>query len=194
MRYESKTAVLRDGRCYTLRSPGPDDAPALLRHLVRTSGETDYMLRYPDEITLTEAQEREYLAAQERDPASCMICALDGGVLVANAGFYPAAPYDRTRHRAEFGISILRTHWGRGIGTALLRACLDTARAAGYAQMELEVVADNLRGQALYRAQGFTAYGRREDTFRYRDGRRAAAVLMVCPLRRPEGGRTEEEA
>jgi hypothetical protein len=68
VRYESKTAVLRDGRCYTLRSPGPDDAPALLRHLVRTSGETDYMLRYPDEITLTEAQEREYLAAQERDP------------------------------------------------------------------------------------------------------------------------------
>lgn len=40
-------------------------------------------------------------------------------------------------HRAEFGISIAKEFWGLGIGQALTAACIDCARKAGYAQLEL---------------------------------------------------------
>lgn len=48
------------------------------------------------------------------------------------------------RHRAEFGISIAQEYWGLGIGRALMDACIECARKAGYVQLELNVVANNL--------------------------------------------------
>lgn len=56
----------------------------------------------------------------------------------------------KVRHRAEFGISVSQAYWGLGIGTALTEACIVCAGAAGYAQPELTVVADNRRAVALY--------------------------------------------
>ena len=34
-------------------------------------------------------------------------------------------------------------YWGLGIGRALTEACIEYAKRAGYAQLELEVVAEN---------------------------------------------------
>lgn len=182
MQYSKRQIVLRDGRLCVIRNPGGADAAAILNHLIRTSGETEYMLRGAEEITMTEEQEQIYLEEQERDPLALMICGEVDGTIVANAGIYPAASLRRTRHRAEFGISIRREYWGLGIGSALLGAILEAAGNAGYAQAELEVVAENTRAQALYRRFGFETYGVRPDTFRYEDGHTAAAYLMLRTL------------
>ena len=45
------------------------------------------------------------------------------------------------------------------MGRALTRACIACAKRAGYAQLELDVVADNERAAALYRSEGFVVYG-----------------------------------
>jgi ribosomal protein S18 acetylase RimI-like enzyme len=45
---------------------------------------------------------------------------------------------------------------GRGIGTALLRAAIDSAQAAGALAVDLEIDADHQRAAALYRRAGFT--------------------------------------
>lgn len=44
----------------------------------------------------------------------------------------------------------------RGIGRALMEACLECARQMGYVQAELEVVADNASAIGLYRSLGAT--------------------------------------
>ena len=67
---------------------------------------------------------------------------------------------EKVRHRAEFGISIDKAYWGLGIGRALTKACIECAKAAGYAQLELGVVAENERAVSLYKSEGFTEYGR----------------------------------
>ena len=69
-------------------------------------------------------------------------------------------------HRARFGISILKEHWGMGIGRVLMEASIDCARRAGYTQLELEVVADNERALSLYRRAGFEEYGRNPRGYR----------------------------
>ena len=70
------------------------------------------------------------------------------------------------KHRAEFGISILKEYWGFGIGRALINACVQCAKEAGYVQLELDVVADNTRAIALYQSVGFQEYGRNPKGFR----------------------------
>ena len=72
----------------------------------------------------------------------------------------------KVAHRARFGISILKEHWGMGIGRALMDASVDCARRAGYAQLELEVVAGNERAVSLYRRVGFEEYGRNPRGYR----------------------------
>jgi GNAT superfamily N-acetyltransferase len=48
----------------------------------------------------------------------------------------------------------------RGVGTALLRAALDQARAAGCKAVDLEVEADHARAAHLYAREGFVAHSR----------------------------------
>lgn len=51
---------------------------------------------------------------------------------------------------------------GRGIGTALVGAVVAEARARGAAEVRLEVVAGNVRAQALYARLGFETRGARD--------------------------------
>lgn len=177
-----RTVQLADGAHCLLRSPNIDDARAILQHMIQTSGESDNLLRYPDEIRLTTAQEGALLAKTAASGDAAMICAVLDGCIVANAGLTPAAAADKCRHRAEFGISVQREFWGRGIGALLLSAALELARQAGYEQVELDVVADNRRAIALYQRLGFVRFGTNPHGFRRRDGQYQALELMVCYL------------
>jgi ribosomal protein S18 acetylase RimI-like enzyme len=177
-----KTVSLKDSRECLLRNPEVGDAGAILRHLIQTSGETGFMARYADEIVLTEEQERAYLAQLESDPKAGMVSAVVDQSIVANAGFNPVATLEKYCHRAEFGMSVQKNYWGMGIGSALLAAVIETARQAGYEQMELEVVPENERAVRLYQKFGFRIYGTREKSFRYRDGSYASEYLMLLQL------------
>ena len=86
------------------------------------------------------------------------------------------------RHRANFGISIEQAFWGLGIGREMLRVCIECAKAAGYAQLELEAVADNERAIALYQSEGFIECGRNPKGFRSRTSGWQALVHMRLEL------------
>jgi ribosomal protein S18 acetylase RimI-like enzyme len=64
----------------------------------------------------------------------------------------------------------------------MLRACIECAERAGYAQLELEVVADNRRAMELYKSAGFTEYGRNPKSFRSRNSGWQENVLMRLEL------------
>lgn len=181
MKYQQQV-TLKNGQVCTLRHPTAEDAQQIVDHMILTSAETDYMARYADEFTMTAAQEAQYLTELEESDDAVMISAELNGEIVANAGFNPVAKLERCQHRAELGISIRRACWGLGIGAAILRALIDTARQAGYEQLELDVVETNARAIALYEKLGFVSYGLRENSFKYRDGHTAALRLMLLRL------------
>jgi ribosomal-protein-alanine N-acetyltransferase len=56
-------------------------------------------------------------------------------------------------------IAVRSSHWGMGIGSALLAALLGAARDRGCAEVFLEVRADNPRAHGLYLRRGFTEIG-----------------------------------
>jgi putative acetyltransferase len=70
-------------------------------------------------------------------------------------------------------------HVGQGIGTALLRALIDTAdNWLGIRRMELTVYTDNAPAIALYRRHGFEVEGTLR-SFALRDGQFVDALTMA---------------
>ncbi len=167
MRYE-REYIIKDGRKCLIRGGGAEDAEMLLDVFIQTHAETDFLASYPDENTHTVEEERDFLFKKETSPDEIELLAFVDGKAVGSAGFYCVGRREKTRHRAEFGISVVRAFWGLGIGRALTETCILLAKQAGYSQFELQVVADNAAAVALYRSTGFTEYGRNPKGFRSR--------------------------
>ena len=144
--------------------------------------ETDFLTTYADEGTHSVEDMEERLAAQKASRTEIEICAFVDGILVGSAGNHALSTREKLRHRADFGISILREYWGQGIGAALTGACIDCAKEAGFRQLELEVVGENETAVRLYKKYGFVEYGRNPRGFLTRDGRWQELVLMRLEL------------
>ena len=181
MRYE-KQITLKNGQPCLLRSCLEEDAQAVIDQFVRTHGETDFLLSYPDEASFTPEQEARFLTEKLESPREVELCAVVAGQIVGTAGLEAVGRWEKVRHRAEFGVSVVRAYWGMGIGRALTEACIACAQDAGYAQLELDVVADNAAALALYRSLGFAEYGRNPKGFRSRSGHWQELVLMRLEL------------
>ena len=159
MRY-AETVVLKDGVELLVRNAGASDARALRDVMQRTHAETDYLLSYPDEQSVDDEHEARSLVETERSDNEVELVAVVDGKIVGSAGVTAVGSRRKVVHRARFGISVLQEYWGMGIGRVLMEACIDCARRVGYAQLELDVVADNERAMSLYRRAGFVEYGR----------------------------------
>ena len=181
MKY-SKAVTLKDGRTCILRNGTDRDAAASLDVFIRTHAQTDWLLTYPDEIRLTPQQQAQYLQAKTESGDEIEVLAVIDGNVVGTAGIERAGAADKVKHRAQFGVSVDREYWGLGVGRALTRACIECARKAGYAQLELDVVAENAHAIALYRSEGFTEYGRNPRGFRSRQTGWQSLVLMRLEL------------
>ena len=110
-----------------------------------------------------------------------MIAFVDGKV-AGTAGIDAIGPQYKVAHRAEFGISILKEYWGLGIGRALMEACIQCAKTAGYAQLELEVVAENAKAISMYQTAGFVEYGRNPKGFHSRNAGYQELISMWLEL------------
>lgn len=178
-----ETAMLKDGRDCLLRNGTSDDGQAMLDIFVQAHGETDFLLTYADECTMTVEDEADYLRQKTEDPREIELVAVVDGEIVGSAGIEAVdARKEKVRHRAEFGISVIRKYWGLDIGRALTSACIACARRAGYKQLELNVVADNESAISLYGSEGFVEYGRNPRGFLTREGRWQEVVLMRLEL------------
>ena len=181
MKY-SRNIVLKNGKEACLRSAEASDAEAVMETFRSTHGETDYLLSYPDESRMDVEREQHFLEEKAQNDREAEIIVVVDGQVVGTAGIDAVGTRYKVRHRAEFGISVSQAYWELGIGTALTEACIACARAAGYAQLELTVVADNRRAVALYEKEGFVEYGRNPKGFCSRVGGYQEVIYMRLEL------------
>ncbi len=177
-----ETITLKDGRSCCLRNGTEEDAKAVLENFLLTHEQTDYLLSYPDECSMSTEEEAQFLKEKAESDKEIEILAEIGGIVAGTAGIGRVGQREKVRHRADFGIGVDRRYWGLGIGRALTRACIECARAAGYAQLELNAVAENERAIKLYESEGFREYGRDPMGFRSRHTGWQEIVLMRLEL------------
>ena len=111
-----------------------------------------------------------------------MFAAIVDGKIVGSAFIEGKDQFTKTRHKADFGISIDKDYWRLGIGKALMQACIDCAKQAGFSQITLEVVGDNKAAISLYKAFGFVEYGRNPKGFKSKYSGWQEEVLMSLDL------------
>ncbi|WP_148409321.1 GNAT family N-acetyltransferase [Murimonas intestini] len=181
MHFEPKTFTLKDGRTLVLKNQEPENALEMLEYMRQTSAETENMVRYPEEVEISEEEiqrKKEMLKENQKDKRSLMLGAFLDGKLVGNAGIQSAGERFKMKHRASFGIAIIKEAWGLGIGGMLLDILLEEAPGMGYEMVELGVCEGNERGISLYNKKGFIQCGRIPKAFKLKDGTYRDEILM----------------
>lgn len=174
--------VLKNGKTVILRNGEESDGSAVLENFNLTHTETDYLLSYPDENSFDPEKESQFLKQKAESTNEVEIIAFVDGKVVGTAGISAVGTKYKVRHRAEFGVGVRKEYWGLGIGGALLEACINCAKEAGYTQLELSVVAENDRAIALYQKAGFIEYGRNPCGFHSRINGFQEIVYMLLEL------------
>ena len=186
MQIPPKQIPLRGGRFALLRSAEPEDAAIMLEHLRQTSGETDYLARYPEEVQMTEEEEAAFIRFYLEDPENFMLTAWINGQLAATASLNRLRDLTKYRHRGEFSISVRKKYQGMGLGSIMTRICLYIAQNTSLEQVELSVSSGNAAAIHVYEKLGFRKVGAIPRAYRLKDGTYFDEILMVCDTRKEE--------
>ena len=176
---------LRDGREAILRSPKEEDIESTLEYLYISAGETDYILRYPEECGRYTAEgEKALFEKKNASPSEAMIMCIVDGRVVGNCdiSFYRGM---KTRHRGVIGIALISEFWNQGIGTKMFEEMIRLAEnREGITQIELEFVEGNARARHLYEKMGFRITGVHPNAIRLKDGTLLNNYTMIKEIKR----------
>lgn len=176
---------LKDGREAAIRSPREEDAPQMLQFMRTAFGQTEFLLRYPEEFAgLTPEAEAKFFASLNDSPCGAMpVCFVDGQI-VGNCQISWQQRI-KIRHRASVAIAVLQEFWGLGIGTKLFEQMIEIAQNdTELLQLELDYVEGNSRARALYEKMGFRITGVKPNAIRLKDGTLLNEYSMVREISR----------
>lgn len=131
----------------------PADAKAVIEYLRQIGGESDNLTFGAEGLPITVEAEAKYLASMEHSRDSIMLVAKEDGKIVADASLSRLPR--RMSHRGELGVSVVKSHWNRGIASALLERIITFAKENAFEIVELQVRSDNKSAIHLYEKYGF---------------------------------------
>ena len=108
-----------------------------------------------------------------------MLLAFVDGEIAGNAGLHPVSKSPRRAHARMLGMAVHSRFQGKGVGSALMQALLDTAdKWLPVTRVELTVFTANERAIALYRRFGFEVEGTHK-SYALRNGQYADTYTMA---------------
>ncbi len=176
---------LKDGREALLRSPKEEDIESTLEYLMVSAGETEYIVRYPEECSKYTAEGEKVLFEQKnKSPDAAMVMCIVDGKVAGNCEIVFSKNI-KTRHRASIAIALISEFWNQGIGTKMLQEMIRLAGEREHVtQIELDVVEGNSRARHLYEKMGFRITGVRPNAIRLKDGTFLNEYMMVKEINR----------
>ncbi len=182
MLYQTKTITLKNGKQAVFRQPSPkEDSEPLLEYLKKSSGETEFLLRDPNDEFFTPEKEEDFLKTILESPNDLMIICEADGKIAGNCQLRFMARR-KVKHRGSIGIALLKDYWGQGIGTKMFEELITAAKEQGLYQLELNFYEGNSRARALYEKMGFSIVGVHPDAVKLNDGRFLKEYLMIKRL------------
>ena len=163
----------------TIRPALAADAPAYNAYRRRIADEPDNGISYsPGEYNRTVEEDRQRIeVALTADEQHILIAEVDGK-LVGHCSC-TGSTKRALRHNVGLGIDVDRDYRGQGVGSALMGAMMDWARANPMLQrVELEVFTHNLPAIHLYLKFGFEIEGRKKRSY-FKEGRYVDSYLMA---------------
>jgi RimJ/RimL family protein N-acetyltransferase len=181
MIYPIKKIILKNQIDVTLRSPLDRDAQDILDYLKQVTGETEFLLRTPEECVETVQSETLFIQNINQHPTQVMILAIiDEQIIgICNVGLKTRL---KVKHRATLGISVKKDYWGFGIGSILMDEMITLAKLMGAERLELEVIDGNERAIKLYQKKGFKVMSEIKGAIKNPDGTYRSEFVMTLDL------------
>lgn len=176
---------LKDGRTALVRNPKESDIKEMLDYLYKSSGETDFVLRYPEECKkyTPEGEKALFERVNAADNEAMLVCLVEGRI--AGNCHIAWSKGIKTRHRANVAIALLKEYWNQGIGTRLFQEMISIAeKNENIIQMELDFIERNARARALYEKMGFRITGVKPNAIRLKDGTLLNEYSMIREIKR----------
>jgi RimJ/RimL family protein N-acetyltransferase len=121
-----------------------------------TDNETNFLGVDPEEKPPTMLQVLSRIKAGRQ----VVFVASDEQGLIGHLGaFWRRGKNARAGHCITIGLAVMKDFWGKGIGNQLMNAIEEWAAENNIVRIELEVMAHNERGIALYKKRGFELEG-----------------------------------
>ena len=183
MVFDNIEYTLKDGRKLILRNAKESDAQEMLAFRIKSIGESDFLMQYPEEMADYGIDKQlAFINRMIESPKDKMFTAIVDGK-IAGTGQVSFNTRIKTKHRASIGIALLKEFWGIGIGSAIFTEIIKSATEyGGITQLELEVVEGNNRAMALYKKFGFETVAEIPDAIRLKDGTMLKSVTMMRKL------------
>ncbi len=169
MIFDKKQITLKNGQTAILKSPCVEDAEKMLNYITKACGETDYLLRYPEEWNISVEQEEGWVNRLRSSPDTLAITCYVDGEVAGNCEISFRGGM-KTSHRATIAIAILKEYWNLGIGSAMFEELIAAAKQHGSEIMELEFIEGNDRARHLYEKFGFRVVSEKPNAFKLKDG------------------------
>lgn len=169
MIFEEKQIKLKNGNAATLKSPRVEDAEKMLSYIKKSCGETNFLVRYPEEWSISVEQEEAWVKRILAAPDILGITCYIDGEIAGNCEISFKSGM-KTSHRATIAIAILKDYWNLGIGSAMFEELIASAKERGTEIMELEFIEGNDRAQNLYEKYGFKVVSEKPNAFKLKDG------------------------
>jgi RimJ/RimL family protein N-acetyltransferase len=143
---------------YTIEKPVSGDAEQLLAYLKQVGSESDNLSFGPEGLPFSVSEERDFILAAQDSKKTIWYVAKENGRILGDCNI-DVLPR-RFSHRGELGISVIRECWNGGIGSALIKKTLETAKNELKLEIiTLEVKSDNVSAIHLYEKFGFEKFG-----------------------------------
>ena len=137
----------------TIEKIAVSDAAQNLEFLRKVGGETDNLSFGAEGLPITVEGEKAFIEQFQDSRDGIMLVAKEDGRIVGNASLTRLPR--RMSHRGELSVSVLRSHWNRGIGSLLMQELLAFAKENGFSMIDLQVRSDNRSAIHLYEKYGF---------------------------------------
>jgi RimJ/RimL family protein N-acetyltransferase len=159
---------------FKVRRACPEDADGILRLFETVAAERRYILSEPP--IDRELRRQRFIDGLQSDEATHFVAEAEGDVVGE------LAVHHRGTGPATIGMGVGAAWRGRGVGTALMQACVEWARAKGVHKLSLEVFPWNEAAISLYRKFGFVEEGRLRSHYRRQSGELWDVLVMGLVL------------
>lgn len=164
-----KLYKLKDGSQCIIRKASLQDAAQIVLYSNIVGGESDFLSYGNNEYSYNADQERQVIREYSEAKNRLFIVAIRGNCVCGLLTFW-GNNRKRLEHWGELGISVLKSYWNMGVGTALLEYLLEWAEEGKIIRkIDLMVREDNYPAISLYKKMGFQIEGRIRRAMRVRD-------------------------
>ena len=173
---------LKNGITCQIRSSVKEDAEKFMEYRKNTNSETYFLLRYPEEVTFSIEEAKNFLKGYVEDEKALLMLVFVDGEIAGSIGLRGVSNMMKLKHRANFGVMVRKKYWNLGIGNLLITRMLQIAKDTGYEQVELGVFENNENAIRIYKKIGFEEWGRVRRAFKLKNGNYYDEIIMGIML------------